>query len=213
MKNHSISKILCLLLLSIAFAFEARAQVSAQDLAAQLEKQLNSGAAVRMKFKANDESYSLLADLHKRRARIETGKLTIVTDGSSVWNYNKQTNQVTIDAPSNNKNSALQSPGDLFQFSSNYTSELVTSNGNSYTLKLTPNDHVRSMLNSLGAIKSLTLEVSKKGKTVTIKHASIETANGTNSTSSLSVKSVKTIAASDFIFTAPKGAKTVDLRE
>jgi outer membrane lipoprotein-sorting protein len=211
MNNHSISKILCLLLLSIAF--EARAQVSAQDLSTQLEKQLNAGAAIRMKFKANDESYSLLADLHKKRARIETGKLTIVTDGSTVWNYNKQINQVTIDAPSNNKNSALQSPGDLFQFSSNYTSEIVTSKGNLYTLKLTPNDHVRSMLNSLGAIKSLTLELSKKGRAVTIKHASIETANGTNSTSSLSVKSVKTIAGSDFIFNAPKGAKTFDLRE
>jgi outer membrane lipoprotein-sorting protein len=211
MKNLPISKILLLLLLSIAF--EARAQVSAHDLAAQLEKQLNSGAAVRMKFKANDESYSLLADLHKRRARIETGKLTIVTDGATVWNYNKLTNQVTIDAPSNNKNSALQSPGDLFQFSSNYTSELITSKGGNYTLKLTPNDHVRSMLNSLGAIKLLTLELTTKGKMVTIKHASIETANGTNSTSSLSVKSVKSITPSDFVFNAPKGAKTVDLRE
>jgi outer membrane lipoprotein-sorting protein len=199
------------LLLSFGPAF---AQPSADEVIAKVDQQINSGAAIKMKFSVPGQgSFSILADLGARRARIVAGNMTIVTDGATVWNYNKTTNQLTIDALSNNPNSALKSPQGLFKFSTNYSAEMLEQHGSTYTIKLTPNAQVHELMASLGDVSSLTFTVTKSRKGYTIKKALLERNSGKTTISSLTVTSVKSVSHSDFTFSAPAGAKTVDLRE
>jgi len=201
-------------ILSLVISSAALAQRTADEIITQVDRQINSGAAIRMKFSVPGEgAYSILADLGARRARIVAGDLTIVTDGATVWNYNKRTKQLTIDALSNNPNSALKSPQDLFKFHDNYAAELVDHHGSTYTIKLTPNAQVHELMSSLGDIESITFTVVKSKKGYTIKRGLLARTSGKTQISALTVSSVKSVSHSDFTFLAPPGAKMIDLRE
>ncbi len=193
----------------------ALGQSSADEIIAQVDKQINSGAAVKMKFKLPNTkgTSSILTDLGGRRARIVVGDLTIVTDGSTVWNYNSATKQLTIDALSNNQNSALKSPQDIFKFGTNYTAEIVSQKGSTTTIKLTPNAQIQSLLSSIGAVQAITLTLSKSMHGYAIKKAFFESSSGSMLVSSVTISPVKSVTSSDFTFTPPSGSRTIDLRE
>jgi outer membrane lipoprotein-sorting protein len=185
---------------------------SAQDLAKMLEQQMLAGSAVSMKFKIKGgDQVTVTADINSKKVRIESNSMTIVSDGATVWNYQKKNNQVTIDAIG--KSSALQNPRDIFLFASNYAASLVSSKGNSYVLALTPNQKVQSILQSAGGVSKLTFTLGIAKDKLTIRSASAESKGQNFETGGLTVKSLKSVKASEFAFAAPKGAKVIDLRE
>lgn len=179
-----------------------------------LEQQVLSGEGVSMKFKIKDgENVSVVADVKSKKVRIETGSMTIVSDGATVYNYQKRNNQLTIDALGKGRASALSNPKDLFLFATNYSAKLVSSKNGSYVLALTPNAKVQSALQAAGGISTITFNLGVANDKLSIKSASAAS-NGQNvETGALTVKSLKSLAASQFAFNAPKGARVIDLRE
>lgn len=193
-------------------------QLSALDLAKMLEDQVLSGEGVSMKFKIKGdrglgENVSVVADVKSRKVRIETASMTIVSDGQTVYNYQKRTNQLTIDALGKGRASALSNPKDIFLFATNYSAKLVSSKNGSYVLALTPNAKVQSALQAAGGISQITFNLGVANEKLSIRGASAAS-NGQNiETGALTVKSLKSLPASQFAFNAPKGAKVIDLRE
>jgi len=187
---------------------------SATELAAELQAQLQKGAAVRLKFTVpGDGAYSILVDTHGRRVRLVSRSATIVTDGATVWNYNQAQKRLTMDAISNSPNSAMKSPDELVRFADSYTAEELASRGSTHVIKFVPNAKVKQMLASLGSVESITLTLLKGKHGLSIKHAEIATANANTRVTGVSVQSVSKVGAKDFIFDPPKGAEVIDLRE
>ena len=190
------------------------ATVNAQQLAKLLEQQMLAGSAVSMKFKIKGgDQVSVTADMNSKKVRIESNSMTIVSDGQTVWNYQKKNNQVTIDALGNGRGSALSNPRDLFLFATHYTPSLVSSKGNNHVLALVPNQKVQSILQSAGGVNKLTFTLGLAKEKVTIKSATAESKGQNIETGGLTVKSLKSVKASEFTFATPKGAKVIDLRE
>jgi outer membrane lipoprotein-sorting protein len=192
----------------------AAIQLSAQELAKMLEQQVLSGEGVSMKFKIkNGENVSVIADVKSKKVRIETGSMTIVSDGQTVYNYQKRNNQLTIDALGKGRASALSNPKDLFLFATNYSAKLVSAKDGNYVLALVPNAKVQSALQAAGGISTITFNLGVAKEKLSIKSASAAS-NGQNvETGALTVKSMKSLPAAQFSFNAPKGAKVIDLRE
>ena len=201
--------------LSALLPAQLRAQPTANALAFQLEQKLFSGEAIRMKFSlGSGEKVEITTDVKRNRIRIESTSLTIVSDGTTVWNYSKRNKQVTIDGASSNPNSALQKPQDLFRFSSNYSATIVKHTGNEYTLELIPNDRIQALFKSAGGLNSILVTVIRKNaRSITIKRAIAQGKEGSTETGALRVESLKKLSATEFVFKTPDGAKTVDLRE
>jgi outer membrane lipoprotein-sorting protein len=191
------------------------AQQTADDLALQLEQKLFSGEAIRMKFSlGSGEKVEITTDVKRNRVRIESTSITLVSDGTTVWNYSKRNKQVTIDGASSNPNSAIQKPQDLFRFSSNYAVSIVKHTGNEYTLELIPNERIQALFKSAGGLSSILLTVIRKSaKSITIKRATAQSKAGRTETGALKVESIKKLSSTEFVFKTPEGAKTVDLRE
>lgn len=179
-----------------------------------LEQQVLSGEGVSMKFKIkNGENVTVIADVKTKKVRIETGSMTIVSDGQTVYNYQKRNNQLTIDALGKGRASALSNPKELFLFATNYSAKLVSAKNGNYVLALTPNANVQNALTAAGGISQITFKLGVAKDKLNIKSASAAS-NGQNvETGALTVKSLKTLPASQFAFSAPKGARVIDLRE
>jgi len=189
-------------------------QLTADQIAAKLESQLLAGSAVKMNFKVKGgEKVTITTDTKEPRVRIESGSLTIVSDGSTVWNYKKDSKQLTIDNISSGQTSALKHPQDLFRFSSNYSSRLLSSDSKGYVVEFTPNGKLKDLLKSVGEINSLTFTLASKGNALQIKKADIHGKNGVTETGALSIQTLRNAKASDFTFQSPAGAKVIDLRE
>lgn len=188
--------------------------LSAQDLAKMLEQQMLAGQAVSMKFTINGgESVNVIADVNSKRVRIESGSMTIVSDGQTVWNHQKKSNQVTIDAIGTGRESALQNPKDLFLFATNYTPKVTIAKNNLYVLTLTPNQKVQNILQAAGGISKITFTLGVVKDKITIKAATAESKGENVEAGGLTVKSLKKVSASQFTFSQPKGARVIDLRE
>lgn len=188
--------------------------LSAQDLARLLEDQMLAGQAVSMKFTLKGgESVNVIADVNSKKVKIESNSMTIVSDGQTVWNHQKKSNQVTIDAIGTGRESALQNPKDLFLFATNYTPKVTLAKNNLYVLTLTPNQKVQNILQATGGISKITFTLGVVKDKITIKGATAQS-NGENvEAGGLTVKSLQKVSASEFIFSQPKGARIIDLRE
>ena len=188
------------------------AQETAASLAKQLEDWLLSSAAVSMKFTlASEGPISVTADLKGKKIRVESPSMLIISDGTTIWNYQKHSDRVTIDNVSG-ANSPFRNPQTVFKFSENYTASILSRNGLNYKLALTPNAELSSLMQAAGEMQRLTLDVSVHGKNVAIMKATASSSRGTSQTSALTIKPLKSIRAMDFIFTPKSSTKTLDLR-
>lgn len=193
---------------------------TAVDVARMLQAQMLSGAGVNMKFSIKGgEHVNVTADLKSKRVRIDSKSMLIVSDGATVWNYQKKGKQVTIDqlgkgvSSRSRGNSVMQDPNQLFKFAENYTARLVASKGKNYTLELTPNNSIQGTLAAAGGIKTITFNVTLEGKTLKIRSASAVGSQGKTETGAFSVQSLKAVSNKDFAFTPPKGVRVIDLRD
>lgn len=184
-----------------------------QSLAEKLQAEFLASPAVSLSFNLKNQGrIRILADLQEGRLRMESPKLLIISDGKTVWNYDKTADRVTIDNVSTG--SQFRSPASLFRFAENYTAALDHSTGNGhYTLVLTPLSALRSITHSAGELQSIRLNVTVHGTHVTILGASAISSGGSTEAEHLELKMLSTIHPSDFIFAPKVSTKVVDLRE
>ena len=104
------------------------AQETPQSLAKKLQEQFINAPEVSLAFDlANEGRVTISADIHSGRIRIESPSTLIISDGHTVWNYQKTDDRVTIDNVT--ASSAFKDPASLFRFADNYTASITKWDG------------------------------------------------------------------------------------
>ncbi len=191
-----------------------RAQ-TASELTAEIEKTYLSGEAVKATFDlAGQKKITLVASLISTKYLYETSSEKVVNDGVTVSNFNKKLKQVTINEVKANKQTGSIGTQDFFRFSSNYTSSLLSSKKNSYSLELTPKESLKKLYEQAG-ISSLVVDLARdtKKKTITIKSILANTKGIKQKAGNVKITSITKAPAEMFTFSMPKGVKVVDLRD
>ncbi len=194
--------------------------LSPQSLAQKLQTQFLSAPAVAISFDLKNQGHILITvDLRSGgsrdgsdRIRLESPTLLIISDGETVWSYDKTADRETIDNVT--AGSEFHDPASLFRFADNYSAQIAASNGKTrYTLVLTPSQALQSLLKSAGAMQSLRLDLELHGSRVVIRNASATTSRGTTQIEHLHIKMLKQVPTSEFNFTPKASTKVIDLRE
>lgn len=202
-----------IVVLILTFCVSAlHAEESATSLAKKLEAQIFSTPAVSMSFKSSTEGkVTIKADLKGKRIRLETAKMLLISDGKTIWNINKITKRVTIDAVT--AHSAFRDPAALFKFSNNYLAQLSGHTGSSYTLDLIPGKDIASLFQQAGTNQRLRVTMKLAKKTVKILSAKAVTGTGETSTGPVAIAQLRSTKASDFEFQRSASMSIIDLRE
>ncbi len=189
------------------------AQETPQSLAKKLQEQFLNAPEVSLAFDLENEGrVTIWADAIHGNIRIESPSMLIISDGHTVWNYQKHDDRVTIDNVANS--SAFKDPASLFRFADNYTASITTWDGTSRcTLELTPNAVLQALLKSAGEIQKITLSLRISKQKVEITRASAASSKGTTRAEKLTIKTLRKIQQSDFIFKPKASTKVIDLRE
>jgi outer membrane lipoprotein-sorting protein len=138
----------------------------------------------------------------QNKMRIEMPKLTLITDGTTVWNINKRENKAVI-SKYNEKDASLFSLPNLIEKYPGICRSKLEKTGNEYKLTLVPND---KKLN----FKTADL-ICNSAKIITALH--ITDLSGNMLTIKLSqVKLNKAINDAQFNYSAKEGMKVIDLR-
>jgi outer membrane lipoprotein-sorting protein len=191
-----------------------RAQ-TASELTSEIEKTYLSGEAVKATFDlAGEKKITLVASLISTKYFYETSGEKVVNDGATVSNLNKKLKQVTINEVKANKQNGSIGTQDFFRFSSNYTSSLLSSKKNSYSLELTPKESLKKLYEQAG-VSSLVVDLVRdsKKKTVTIKSILANSKGIKQKAGNVKITSIQKTPADMFTFPMPKGVKVVDLRD
>ena len=191
-----------------------RAQ-TASELTSEIEKTYLSGEAVKaMVDLAGEKKITLVASLISTKYLYETSGEKVVNDGTTVSNFNKKLKQVTINEVKTNKQNGSIGTQDFFHFSSNYTSSLLSSKKNSYSLELTPKESLRKLFEQAG-IASLVVDLTRnsKKKTITIKSILANSKGIKQKAGNVRITSIAKTPTDLFTFSMPKGVKVVDLRD
>ncbi|HEY6171056.1 MAG TPA: hypothetical protein VIX80_02240 [Candidatus Kapabacteria bacterium] len=191
-----------------------RAQ-TAPELTSEIEMTYLSGEAVKATFDlAGEKKITLVASLISTKYLYETSSEKVVNDGATVSNYNKKLKQVTINEVKTNKQSGSIGTQDFFRFSLNYTSSLLSSKKNSYSLELTPKESLKKLFEQAG-VSSLIVDLTRDAKKKTIKINSIlaNTKGIKQKAGNVKITSIAKTPTDMFTLSMPKGVKVVDLRD
>jgi outer membrane lipoprotein-sorting protein len=202
------------LILSMAFILHpSTPPLSPQALAQKLQAQFLSAPAVTLSFDLKNEGHiRITTDLKDGHIRLESPAILIISDGKTVWNYDKVSDRVTIDNVT--ARSEFHDPASLFRFADNYTASIAKWDGkNRYTLVLLPGPVLQSLLKSAGEMQSLRIDLELRGNRVRIRNASATSSRGSIQVQHLQIKSLARIQPSDFIFSPKSSTKVIDLRE
>lgn len=173
------------------------------------------GEAVKATFDlAGEKKITLTASLISTKYLYETSSEKVVNDGTTVSNFNKKLKQVTINEVKTNKQNGTIGTQDFFRFSSNYSSSLLKSNKNLYSLELTPKESLKKLFEQAG-ISSLVVELTRnpKKKRVTIKSILANSKGIKQKAGNVKIISIAKAPIDLFTFSMPKGVKVVDLRD
>lgn len=203
--------LLSLLIASLTLGLTAKE--TPQSLAEKLQAQFLSAPAVTLSFDLKSEGHiRITTDLKGGHIRLESPSLLILSDGKTVWNYDKAADRETIDNVT--AGSEFHDPASLFRFADNYTAQVAKWDGkNRYTLLLTPGPVLQALLKSAGEMQSLQLDIELRGSRVLVRKASATSSRGTAEVEHLQIKTLTKIQPSDFIFTPKSSTKVIDLRE
>ncbi len=209
---HTLPRVLLVPVLLVAACAMASASETPQSLAEKLQQEFLAAPAVSLSFDLkNEEHLRILTDMRGGHIRMESPQLLIISDGNTIWNYDKSGDRVTIDNVT--ASSEFHDPASLFRFADNYTASLEHVSGNQYTLVLTPSSALQSLMHSAGRLQSLRLSVTVHGSRVQIASASATSFRGTTDVAHLKIQMLQTANASDFVFTPKASTKVIDLRE
>ncbi len=212
--NSPITRILsfCALLLLAVVGTTSAKSIDAASVAKALEKKLVAGEGVSMAFTIKPEGrITITASTNSGKLRIESPKLLIVTDGTTIWNYTKIRKQVTVDALANS--SALKDAADIFRLTENYTISLASEKGSECTLNLVPNKKILDLLKPIGEVDKLVFVIANATKNPSIKRASAVIHGQKSEATSVTILSVKKLDAASFKYQVSDGVKVIDLRE
>ncbi len=206
-------RIYLLFLFSIFLFGTSFANETPESLARKLQDQLLASPGVSLSFTIASEGHiHIIADTKANHIRVESPSLLILSDGRSVWNYDKKIDQVTVDNVG--PTSSYKEASALFRFADNYTATIVkTEPGDHYTLELTPSQKLQSLLKAAGNMQKLVLDVKKQGKRWKIVSARAASSRGATETQGLKIESLRTLRASDFVFKPKASTKVIDIRD
>jgi outer membrane lipoprotein carrier protein len=143
----------------------------------------------------------------EHKYRVELQDRTIVTDGTTVWSYSPQEQQVLIDAYTPDERSTLPEQiltGAPKDFAATIVGHEKSGNRDLVVLKLTPKSKTSSL-------KSMKLSIDDE--TWLIRKVELVDLNGTETTYTVQEIRVNPgIPDARFVFTAPEGTTVVDLR-
>jgi outer membrane lipoprotein-sorting protein len=188
---------------------------TASELTSEIEKTYLSGEAVKATFNlAQEKKITLTASLISAKYYFETSAEIVVNDGVTITNFNKKLKQVTINEVKANKHNSTVGTQDFFRFSSNYSSSLLKSNKNSYSLELTPKESLIKMFEQVG-IRSLIVDLTRnpKKKTISIKSILANSKGIKQKAGNVNITSIAKAPIDMFTFSMPKGVTVVDLRD
>ncbi len=188
---------------------------TAEELTKELERTYLAGEGISATFSLGAEGkMSLTVAPHTNKFRIETNKETIVSDGTTTWNFNKTTKHVVVDAVGKSNKKEMRSISEMFIFSNNYSSKVASSKKNSWALVLTPLDPVKKIFDQSG-ISSITFSLQRSSKAKPLIVTSIAANSGGIKTKlgNVKISVLKKIPQNTFSFIAPKEVKVTDLRE
>ena len=190
-----------------------RARETPESLAKKLQEQFLAAQGVSLAFDLADEGrITIETDLHTGRIRIESPAMLILSDGHTVWNYQKREDRVTID--NTNANSAFKDPASLFRFADNYTARITKWDGTMLcTLELSPLPKLLSLLKAAGEIQNLSLELQIKKQGLKIMSATATSSKGAARAEKLTINTVHHVRDEDFVFKPRPSTKVIDLRE
>lgn len=184
------------------------AQNSAQDVLESLQNKYKSLNDFSVDFKQSvDNKVNIAGRLiyaKENKLRVELNKSTIISDGKSIWNYNKSKNQVVI----NNTDAATSSYFTIDKFLYDYPSKssiYIQQDNGKNVLVLTPKQ------NSGVDFKTAKIWINSDNL---VSKVSIENLSGKETEIDLRNYSVnKNISDSKFSFSPPEGTKIIDLRK
>jgi outer membrane lipoprotein-sorting protein len=213
MKSISVFRQILLTMFLCLISANLLAQETAQSLAKKLQAQYLNSPAVSLGFDlAGEGRVTITADTRSGHIRIESPSMLIISDGHTIWNYQKKDDRVTIDNVT--PTSAFHDPGSLFRFFDNYTAAITSTNGaGHYTLELTPSPALQPLLKSAGEIQKITLALQIKKQHIVITSATSVSSKGTTNAEKLTIKTLAKIHEQDFIFKPKPSTKVIDLRE
>jgi outer membrane lipoprotein-sorting protein len=202
-----------LVALSLLFSGTASAQESASSLATRIENLFASAGDVMTFTMQGQGKITLVVARTNTGGRLETPTMVILSNGKTIWNYDKKADRVTVDELK--ANSIFEHPVQLFQFAHNYTPQIVSSKGQQYVLQLTPNNDIASVLKDVGEMRQLELTVLASKKNVKILKAKAVSSKGESFVNALTIKPLdeKQLSKYNFSFKAGPHTKVVDLRE
>lgn len=205
----SRSVILCLALIFFPLVVSAQ---TADEMAKELENLYSRGEGTTLSFTLDGEKNSLTFANGSAKFRIENPTDLIISDGNTIWHYTKSKKEVVIDK-AESKGGSFSNVQELIKFSSNYSS-VLTKKKNMYELELTPSKNISKILESVGGISLLKFRFSKSSKSgIAINKITARSLQRDIAVGNIKIKSVKKLEGSLFTFTAPKGAKIIDLRD
>jgi outer membrane lipoprotein-sorting protein len=206
-----ISHSIILFFVSIFSPLAVSAQ-TADEMAKELENLYSRGEGTALSFTLDGEKNSLTFASGSSKFRIENPTDLIISDGSTIWHYTKAKKEVVIDK-AESKSGSLSNVQELIKFSSNY-SGVLNNKRNMYELQLTPSKNIAKILESVGGISLLKFTFTKSSKKgIVINKITARSTKGDIAVGNIKIKSVKKLDGSLFSFTAPVGAKTIDLRD
>ncbi len=190
----------------------AKAKETPHTLAQKLQEQFLSAPGVELSFDLKHQGHiQFTADLRGGHVRLESPSLLIISDGKTVWSYDKKADQVTIDDVT--ASSDFHDPASMFRFADNYTPNILSESGARYTLELTPAKQLQSLLHAAGEMQSLRLDLVVHGPQVRILSAAASSSRGTAEVRNLKITTLTHSSPSDFVFQPKASTKMIDLRE
>jgi outer membrane lipoprotein-sorting protein len=207
-------RVLAAFILVLTIVVSARSQTAA-ELVSEIERSYFATDAVKATFSfAGESAVTLYASSVSKSYRYETSSELVVCDGKTIWNYNKRLNQTTIDNARWGSVGSKTEMKDFFDFKKNYSAEITKHKNDRYELMLTPSGSLTELFKKM-EITSLSFDLLRNAKkgTVTIKGITTNKKGIKEKAGNVKIASLKTMPKDIFIFTSPKGAKVVDIRE
>jgi outer membrane lipoprotein-sorting protein len=188
----------------IIFALPLHAQTDKQVYDAVVKKYGNM-QTVSVEFTSSMYSGAkgVLKAKRGNKYSLDFAGMTIVSDGQTVWNYQKKKSTVVLNEAQESQMMPVEQV--FFTFLQSYQPTVLKDKG-ALSLKLEP----KSGQKSVGGVSSLVLKL--KPKTYEITGITMNSENGVQNLTIKKITPNAKLTDADFTFQAPKGTKVVDLR-
>src|SRR5579872_2922272 len=183
--NRNFFYFLVLLVLPVSLSAQ-----TADEMAKELEKVYSKGIGTTISFVLDGEKNSLTFMNNSPKFRLESPTDIFISDGTTIWHYQKKKKEVVIDKASSNATS-LSNAQEILKFSSNYSS-VLSHKRSTYELQLTPSKNIQQLMENTGGISQITFSFTRTAKSgIQIKKVMAKALSGNISVRNISITSMK----------------------